>query len=128
MDSLQCLGDQNDFVKRRTRPLDTGPALSLPPSPSWPLKYFMAVKYFSLHLLRGFPDGSAGKEPTCNAGNTGDVGSIPGVGKMPRIRKLATHSSILAWKIPWTEKPGRLQSMGLQRIGPDLATKHASLT
>jgi len=29
---------------------------------------------------------------------------------------MATHSSILAWKIPWTEKPGRLQSMGLQRV------------
>ena len=56
-------------------------------SPSWPLKYFMAMKYFSLHLLRGFPDGSAGKESTCNAGDTGNVGSIPGVGKIPRIRK-----------------------------------------
>ena len=32
-------------------------------------------------------------------------------------KKMATHSSILAWKIPWTEKPGRLQSMGLQRVG-----------
>ena len=30
---------------------------------------------------------------------------------------MATHSSILAWRIPWTEEPGRLQSMGLQRIG-----------
>ena len=35
----------------------------------------------------------------------------------------ATHSSILAWKIPWTEEPGGLQSMGLQRVGHDLATK-----
>ena len=34
-----------------------------------------------------------------------------------------THSSILAWEIPWTEEPGRLQSMGLQRVGSDLATK-----
>ena len=33
--------------------------------------------------------------------------------------KMATHSSILAWKIPWTEEPGRLQSMGLQRVGHD---------
>ena len=32
-------------------------------------------------------------------------------------KEMATHSSILAWKIPWTEEPGRLQSMGLQRIG-----------
>ena len=32
-------------------------------------------------------------------------------------KEMATHSSILAWRIPWTEKPGRLQSMGLQRVG-----------
>ena len=37
---------------------------------------------------------------------------------------MAPHSSILAWKIPWTEKPGRLQSMGLQRAGHDRACTH----
>ena len=36
---------------------------------------------------------------------------------------MATHSSILAWRIPWTEEPGGLQSMGSQRVGHDLATK-----
>ena len=35
----------------------------------------------------------------------------------PLEKEMATHSSILAWKIPWTEEPGRLQSMGLQRVG-----------
>ena len=35
----------------------------------------------------------------------------------PLEEKMATHSNILAWKIPWTEKPGRLQSMGSQRVG-----------
>ena len=34
-------------------------------------------------------------------------------------KEMATHSSILAWKIPWTEEPGALQSMGLQRVGHD---------
>ena len=34
-------------------------------------------------------------------------------------KEMATHCSILAWKIPWTEEPGRLQSMGLQRVGHD---------
>ena len=38
---------------------------------------------------------------------------------------MATHSSTLAWKIPWTEEPGRLQFMGLQRIRDDLAAEHA---
>ena len=35
----------------------------------------------------------------------------------PLEKEMATHSSTLAWKIPWTEDPGRLQSMGLQRVG-----------
>ena len=34
-------------------------------------------------------------------------------------KEMATYSSILAWKVPWTEEPGRLQSMGLQRVGHD---------
>ena len=37
-------------------------------------------------------------------------------------KEMATHSSILAWKIPWTEEPGRLQSMGLQKVGDDCVT------
>ena len=37
----------------------------------------------------------------------------------PLEKEMATHSSTLAWRIPWTEEPGRLQSMGLQRVGHD---------
>jgi len=40
---------------------------------------------------------------------------------------MATHSSILAWKIPWTEEPSRQQSMGLQRVRHDLATKQQQM-
>ena len=40
-------------------------------------------------------------------------------GEYPLEKAMAPHSSILAWKIPWTEEPGRLQSMGLQRVGHD---------
>ena len=64
----------------------------------------------------GFPGGSAGKESACNVG---DLGSVPGWG---RSQGMATHSSFLAWRIPWTKKPGGLQSMGSQRVGHDLAT------
>ena len=39
---------------------------------------------------------------------------------------MPTHSSILAWRIPWTEEPGVLQSMSLQRVGHGWATKHSS--
>ena len=48
----------------------------------------------------------------------------------PLEKEMATHSSTLAWKIPWMEEPGRLQSMGLQRVGHDWATSlffHCSL-
>ena len=41
----------------------------------------------------------------------------------PLEKEMATHSSILAWRIPWTEEPGGLESMGLQRIGYSLVTK-----
>ena len=59
----------------------------------------------------------SGKESTCNAG---DVGSTPGSGRSPGEGN-ATHSSILAWRILWTEEPGGLQSMGSQRVGHDWA-------
>ena len=39
--------------------------------------------------------------------------------KEPLVKGMATHSSTLAWRIPWTETPGRLQSMALQRVGHD---------
>ena len=52
------------------------------------------------------------KNPPANAGNIrDDVGLTPGTGRFPG-RGMATHSSILAWKILWTGEPGRLQSVG----------------
>ena len=54
-----------------------------------------------------------------SAYNAGDMGLIPGLG---RSLGEGTHSSTLAWKIPWMEEPSRLQSTGLQRIGHDWAT------
>ena len=51
-----------------------------------------------------------------NAGDVRDVGSIPG-GEDPLEKEMATQSGILVWEIPWTQEPGRLQSMGLQRVG-----------
>ena len=53
--------------------------------------------------------------PPANAGATGDVGSIPGW-EDPLEKEMATYSSILAWRILWTEEPGRLQFMGLQKV------------
>ena len=53
--------------------------------------------------------------------SAGDAGSIPGQDD-PLEEGMATHSSILAWRVPWTEEPGRLQSMGSQRVGHNEAT------
>ena len=51
---------------------------------------------------------------------SGIAGSYSGfIPRFLRTLQMATHSSILAWKIPWTEEPGGLQSMGLQRVGHD---------
>ena len=67
------------------------------------------------YLIRGigFPCSSVSKESACSAG---DQGWITGL-EDPLEKEMATHSSILAWKISWTEEPGGLQSIGSQRVG-----------
>ena len=65
-------------------------------------------------LYLGFPGGSVGKESACN---TGDPSLKPRSGGSPG-EEMATHFSILAWEIPWTEEPG-----GVARVGRNLATK-----
>ena len=58
----------------------------------------------------GFLCGSDGKESAYNEGDW-----FQSLGREdPLVKGIATHSSILAWRIPWTEEPGRLQSMGSQ--------------
>ena len=69
----------------------------------------------NLYLLKDFPGGSDGKEPACNAG---DQGSIPGSGRYSGEGDV-NHSSTLAWRIPWIEEPGGLQSMAWQRFRHD---------
>ena len=69
----------------------------------------------------GLPWWLSGKESTCYAGAAGDVGLIPGSGRCLEGGH-GTHSIILAWRIPWTEEPGKLQSMGSQRVRHDSAT------
>ena len=61
--------------------------------------------------MRGFPGGSVGKEFSCIAG---DPGSIPGLGEDPLDKGMEAHSSMVAWRLPWTEEPGGLQSRGSQ--------------
>ena len=69
----------------------------------------------SSHYYWGFPDDSDAKEFACSVG---DLGSVPGSGRRQE-KGMATHSSTLAWEIPWTEECGKLQfheSMGSQIV------------
>ena len=66
-------------------------------------------------FILGGPGASDGKTSVYNAG---DPGSIPGLGRTLE-KEMAIHSRTIAWKIPWTEEPGRLQLMGSQRVGHD---------
>ena len=67
----------------------------------------------------GFSGDSDSQESTCNTGNP-----VQSLGQEDPLEKgMATHSSILVWRIPWTEEPDRLQFMGWQRVGHDLETK-----
>ena len=61
---------------------------------------------------RGFPCGACGKEPTCQCRICKKHRFDPWVGKIPLEEGMATHSSILAWRIPWIEEPGLLWSTG----------------
>ena len=61
--------------------------------------------------VKGVPGGSVLKDPPTNAG---DPGSIPASGRSLE-EEMAAHSSILAWRIPWAEEPGGLQSMESQK-------------
>ena len=67
----------------------------------------------------GFSHSSVGKESACNAGDPGLILAW----EHSLEKEMATHSSILAWRNPWAEEPGRLQSLGSKRVGHNLTTK-----
>ena len=77
-----------------------------------------------LSLAKGFPGGSEGKHlPARQETLVQSLG-----GEDPLVKEMATHSSILAWRIPWMEESGRLQSTGLQRVRHNWVTSFSLLT
>ena len=85
---------------------------------------YMYAWYFYQHFvyimsiwIYGLPWWLSDNLPT----NAGDANLIPEWGRSPE--GMATHSNMLPWRTPWTEDPGRLQSIGPQRVRHDLATK-----
>ena len=75
---------------------------------------YLLLIYSLVKKIQAFPGSLAVKNLPANAGDSGDMGQEDSLKK-----EMATHSSILAWKIPSTEEPGGLQSMGSQRVGHD---------
>ena len=129
---LPSQGDvSNPGIQPRFLALQADSLLSEPPENIYIHKYLYfrvngAIMQLFLHhfpyrvttvICLGFPGDPDSKESACNAG---DTGSIPWEG--PLEEEMATHSSILAWRILWTKEPGGLQSMGLQRVGHNWAT------
>ena len=86
----------------------------LPSSPS--PRDLPDLEYLDPSLSEGFPGGSVVKNPPSKAGETW----VQSLGQEdPLEKETATHTSLLAWRIPWTEEPGGLQSMRPQRVGQD---------
>ena len=80
------------------------------------------IKFLGINLTKeikiGFPGGSDGKESAWNPVHLGST-----LGQEDLLQKgMATHFSVLAWRIPWTEEPGILQSMGSHRVGHNWET------
>ena len=81
------------------------------------LPSYMSLE-MSVNIPLGFPCVSDGKESACSVGDLGQ--------EDPLEKSMAPHSSILVWRIPWTEEPGRLQSMESQRVRQDWMTNTAT--
>ena len=79
------------------------------------------IKRWELQITLPVSDFPGGSDSKASVYDAGDLGSIPGLGRSLE-KEMAIHSSTIAWKIPWTEEPGRLQSMGSPRAGHDWAT------
>ena len=79
---------------------------------------FIHINYNLVGTIAGLPRWSTGKESACRCRRGRRDGRS--VGQEDSLEEeMATHSSTLAWRIPWTEKPGRLQSIGSQRVGQE---------
>ena len=82
------------------------------------VKFSIPFLAYSKYLLGASQLALVVKNPPANAGDIRDADSTPGPGRSLE-EGMAPHSSVLAWRIPWTEEPGGLQSTGSQRVRQD---------
>ena len=80
--------------------------------------YIMSLGFIRDSQCQGFLGELVIKNPPGNAGDIGDRGSVPGLGRSPGGGH-GNHSSILSWSTPWTEESGELQPMGSPSAGQD---------
>ena len=118
--SYSCLKYPEKTTALAARLVKSPPAMQETQFNSWVGKIRWRRDRLPTLVLLGFPGGSDGKQSACNAGH---LGSIPGW-EDPLEKGSATHSSILACRIPWKKDPGELQSMGSQRVGHIWVTFH----
>ena len=85
----------------------------------WTLQFYICLFYLLLCVNMDFPGGTSGKEPACQCKRYKRHGSHPLGREDPLEEGMETHSRTLAWRILWTEGPGRLQFIGVQRVGLD---------
>ena len=93
-----------------------------PPSSQDLYIYYTLYTHTHTHTHTVFPGGSDGKESASSAGDPGTLGQ-----KDPLEKGMAIHSSLLAWRIPWTKEPGGLQPMGSQRVRHDRTHTHTHI-
>ena len=87
----------------------------------------LLLKFMTLIYWKDFPGGPVVKNPAANAGDARDSGLEFLDQENPLEKRIAIHSSILAWEIPWTEEPGELQSMVSRKSQTRLATEHTQI-
>ena len=106
--SVKQLSFNKKFFKNSGRGQDMGGVCS--GKASWGLAWLQS------HPRWGFPGDASDEEPACQLRRHNEA-RVRSLGQEDPLEEgMATHSSILAWRIPWTEEPGRLQSMGSQRV------------
>ena len=79
---------------------------------------YLSYTYLIYDSMSSSKDFFGGSDSKASAYNAGDLVQFPGWEDLLE-KEMATHSSFLVWRIPWMEEPGRLQSMGSQRVGHD---------
>ena len=123
---LQCMKVKSESEVTQSCPILYDPmGCSLPGSSAHGIFQARVLEWGAIAF--SVPGGTSGKESACQCRRCKRDGFSPWVWNDPLEKKMATCSSIPVWKIPWTEEPGRLQSIWSQRLRHDWVSKHSKV-